>query len=247
MKTGVILLRSGLSLLALCRLAHGFQQEDASGISEREKDVYSIYSLMLTNPQTSHGPDNNGAVPDCYVCTRSPRTRKEAMHWATRRAVQQTSKKMRTDYEQRKATPRELKPALSISKPYVLLSADEAKTFIESRVRKPGNEAPIERFKGVTWTSSPFSDVLISTNEGDFGANRHFPHFLRRSMRGLFQWKVFEKLDSGKWEERRWSTCTAIADNRVRLFPMPSDTSRHTPIPFALSKPVLLETNRLRR
>lgn len=29
---------------------------------------------------------------------------------------------------------------------------------------------------------------------------------------GLLQWKVFEKLDSGRWEERRWGTCRTIAE-----------------------------------
>ena len=59
MKKGLVVLRSGVLLMALCTLAHGFQQEGASVVSEREKDVYAIYSLMLTNPQTSHGPDDN--------------------------------------------------------------------------------------------------------------------------------------------------------------------------------------------
>jgi hypothetical protein len=43
MKKGLVVLRSGVSLLALCTLARGFQQEGASAVSEREKDVYAIY------------------------------------------------------------------------------------------------------------------------------------------------------------------------------------------------------------
>jgi hypothetical protein len=124
---------------------------------------------------------------------------------------------MRTDYEQRKATPRELKPALSISKPYVLLSADEAKTFIESRMPKPGKEAPIERFKGVTDLFT-LSDVYF--NKRGTLALTGISTFCG-GLCGLFQWKVFERLGSGMWEERRWTTCTAIANNSVRPFPTP--------------------------
>lgn len=27
----------------------------------------------------------------------------------------------------------------------------------------------------------------------------------------LYQWKVFEKLDTGKWEERQWVGCVTVA------------------------------------
>ncbi len=46
-------------LLLVCSTAPGFQDQAGSRDSEREKDVYAIYSLMLINPRTSHGPDNN--------------------------------------------------------------------------------------------------------------------------------------------------------------------------------------------
>jgi hypothetical protein len=37
----------------------GFQQATDSTDPERAKDAYAIYSLMLTNPTTSHGRDNS--------------------------------------------------------------------------------------------------------------------------------------------------------------------------------------------
>ena len=47
-------------LLAMtCTVAYAFQQETNPADSEREKDVYAIYSLMLTDVPTSHGADNN--------------------------------------------------------------------------------------------------------------------------------------------------------------------------------------------
>ena len=51
---GTTMLRLAPLLAVTCLTAHGFQQDTG-----REKDVYAIYSLMLTNPQTSHGADDN--------------------------------------------------------------------------------------------------------------------------------------------------------------------------------------------
>lgn len=201
--------RSIVSLLALCAVAHAFQQGVASAVSEREKDVYSIYSLMLTNPQTSHGADNNerylirmftAPTSPQEPCVRPP-TEREA-----------DFQEMRTDYEQRKATPRQLKPEFSISKPYVLLSVDQAETFIESRMPKPGHQPPIERFQGVTDLFT-LSDVYFS-KRGTL-ALTGISTFCG-GLCGLFQWKVFEKLESGQWEERRWITCTAMANPATR-------------------------------
>jgi hypothetical protein len=40
-------------------LAWGFQPEANPADAERDKDVYAIYSSLLTNPKTSHGADDN--------------------------------------------------------------------------------------------------------------------------------------------------------------------------------------------
>src|ERR1700733_14666314 len=47
------------SIRMVATVAHGFQQETNANDPEREKEVYAIYSLMLTNPKTSHGADND--------------------------------------------------------------------------------------------------------------------------------------------------------------------------------------------
>ena len=199
MKKVVVALCPGLSLLALCTLAHGFQQADDSGVSEREKDVYAIYSLMLTNPQTSHGSDDNERyLIRMFTAPTSPQE-------PCVRPPAEREAEMCTDYERRKTTPRQLKPAFSISKPYVLLSADEAETFIQSRMPKPG-QAPIERFKGVTDLFT-LSDVYFN-KRGTLALTGIST--LCGFNCGLFQWKVFERLSSGKWEER--STSTSIAN-----------------------------------
>jgi len=67
--------------------ANAFQPQAGSADPEQEKDVYAIYSLMLTNPITSHGVDNNERrliamntkPPSMQLsCMRSPKTRKQS-------------------------------------------------------------------------------------------------------------------------------------------------------------------------
>ena len=133
-KGAEFMFRLACSVLLTSTIAPSFQQPQ----SEREKDVYAIYSLMLTNPQTSHGPDNNpryliapATVPGTpeVPCVVPPKERAAEF------------RKVREDFERRKFTQQQLKPAFSIQKPYVLLSADKdfapptASTGIRSLVR----------------------------------------------------------------------------------------------------------------
>jgi hypothetical protein len=209
----VFVFRFAFLLLVICRLAQGFQQEVTSADSERDQDVYAIYSLMLTNPQTSHGPDNNerfliaattAPTRPQEPCVRSPKERETDFEQA------------RADYEHRKAVPRQLKASLSINKPYVLLSSDEAMEFIQSRMSRTGQDAPDERFKGVTDLFT-LSDVYF--NQRGTLALTGISTFCG-GLCGMFQWKVFEKLARGRWEERRWATCMTIAKN-LRPFAIP--------------------------
>lgn len=172
-----------------------------------EKDVYAIYSLVLTNPQTSHGPDDNERYLIAATtapgrpqepCVRLPQEREAAF------------REVLADYERRKATPRQLQRALSIRKLYILLSADDVKAFIKARsLTRPVPEPESERFRGVTDVFT-LSDVYF---------NQHRTLALTSisswcgSLCGLYQWKVFEKLDTGKWEERQWGTCVTVAKN----------------------------------
>ncbi len=111
------------------------------------------------------------------------------------------------DYERRKENPRELKPSFSIRKPYVLLSADEVKAFVKQRGQWPAATTD-PRFQGVT-DMFTLSDVyfnqrrtLALTGIGTWCGD----------LCGSYHWRVFEKVDNDKWEERRWTTCMTIAD-----------------------------------
>jgi hypothetical protein len=201
--------RFAFAFLMICTVAQGFQ-EARSADSKRDKEVYAIYSLMLTNPKTSHGSDNNERFLIAAItaptrpqepCVRPPKKRETDFEQA------------RTDYEHRKAVPRQLKAALSISKPYVLLSSDEAKEFIQSRMSRTGQNEPDERFKGVTDLFT-LSDVYF--NKQGTLALTGISTFCG-GLCGLFEWKVFEKRDNGTWEELNWPRCMTIA-KKLRPF-----------------------------
>jgi hypothetical protein len=49
--------RSSHLVFLLTAVLYGFQQPVA--LTAFDRDVYAIYSLMLTNPKTSHGQDTN--------------------------------------------------------------------------------------------------------------------------------------------------------------------------------------------
>ena len=51
--------RFAYMLLLIGPIGQGFPQEISNADLERVKDIYEIYSLLLSNPKTSHGPHNN--------------------------------------------------------------------------------------------------------------------------------------------------------------------------------------------
>src|ERR1700690_744424 len=105
-------------LLMSCPITYGFQKKTNAVDSEREKDVYAIYSLMLTPPQTSHGPDDNEryllAATTAPGVPQVPCVRPPMEHEADFREVL-------VDYENRKSTPPEPAPLFSLRKPYALV------------------------------------------------------------------------------------------------------------------------------
>jgi hypothetical protein len=174
--------------------------------SDREKNAYLIYSLLLTNPPTSHGPDNNEryliasltavpSIPSAADCVRPPKEREADF------------RQVLEDFELRKGKPRELKPALTLSKPYQFLTAAEVKAFVKaaSSTLEPG--MPEERFRGVTDVFT-LSDVYF--NRRQTLALTAISSWCG-SLCALYQWKVFEKSNTGKWEERPWVGCVTIA------------------------------------
>ena len=198
--------RSRYLVFLLSAVLYGFQQPAVSG--DFDKDVYAIYSLMLTNPKTSHGPDTNPryliadatapGVPET-PCVAPPVDRRGDFQ------------EVLADYAKRKGTPRVLKRALSISKPYVLLNAEEAEAFVKSRrlgkLRTDPPQVDDDRFEDVA-DLFRLGDVYF--NQKRTLALTFFSSWCG-GLCGLWRWRVFEKRESGAWVERDWVGCSTIA------------------------------------
>lgn len=202
---GHTLFRSAVLLMFCSAAAPGFQGPPNPPDSERERDVYLIYSLMLTNPRTSHGPDNNERY--LIAATTAPGRPLEPCVMPPKER-EADLREVLADYEHRKGKTRELKPAFSIPKPYLLLNADEVKSFMKERWPTPEPKLPDARFRGVTDIFT-LSDVYF--NQRQTLALTAMSTWCG-SLCALYQWKVFEKLHMGKWEERPWVGCMTIAD-----------------------------------
>jgi hypothetical protein len=187
-----------------CAAACGFQPQAGSTDSEREKDVYAIYSLMLGNPNTSHGSYDSERLL-IAMTTRPAHVQVSCMRPPQERDAE--FREVLADYERRKTTPRQVKPLFSIPKPYVLLTDDEVGAFTAERMRPFAQRD--DQFRGVS-DYFTLSDVYFN----QFGtlALTALSSWCG-GLCGQTQWRIFEKLATGKWQELRWGLCSAIAEN----------------------------------
>ena len=176
---------------------------------KREKEVYRIYSLLMTNPRTSGAGDNSRYVisdttsvwdEDEKLCVRPPRDNKAEFA------------EVLADFKTRRATPRVLKRDLLLSRPYELLTSAQVEAFEEERpwpklqVCKPN---PL--FTGATDVFT-FSDVYFSKN-GQLALTAISSWCGGRC--GLHEWKVLKKLPTGEWQEQPWVYCPPSQNERV--------------------------------
>ncbi len=116
------------------------------------------------------------------------------------------------DYAKRKGTPRVLKRALCLPKPYVFLNTGESKAFEESRM-----QALVPTDPPQVVVDDEFKDVSDLFRLGDvyFNQNRTLALTSFSSwcggLCGLWKWRLFEKLESGAWIERDWARCTTVS------------------------------------
>ncbi len=192
--------------LILGALPYGLSQTVDSPASGRDKDTYAIYSLVLSHMKTSHGPDDNEryyietttstlGLPE-EPCVKPSKGREAEFH------------EVLLDYERRKSSPRQLKPAFSITKPFALLSGSEAREFrIERGSNANGDVALNPRFPGA-------SD-LVTLSDVYFNQNRTLAltgtSLWCGTVCGLSEWRVFEKLVTGTWQELKWVTCETVS------------------------------------
>jgi len=182
--------------------ANAFQPQNGLTDSGRERDVYAIYSLMLTNPRTSHGPYDSERLL-IAMTTRPPYVQLSCMRPPKEREVE--FREVMADYERRKTIPRQMKPLLSIPKPYLFLTDDDVRAFSEPTVAQRD-----DRFRGVS-DYFTLSDVYFN-RAGTLALTALSSRC--GGLCGLSQLRVFEKADNGRWIERQWGLCVAIAENR---------------------------------
>src|SRR5262249_13571031 len=112
-----------------------------------------------------------------------------------------------TEYRARKEVSVNLVPALKASKPYRLLNPDEVAEFIE-----------IHRLRRTPFPN-PNPNLLKAADQyylGDVYFNTTRTLALTSittfcgSLCGASNWKVFEKIITGRWEERAWVTCHTV-------------------------------------
>ncbi len=187
----------------------GLTPEGAAPIlqaADEHADIYSIYSLMMTNPTTSHGPSTDdvyliaemtrGAVP-AEPCVRVP-TPYEAGY-----------QEILDEYHRRKDEPVKLERALNIAKPYELLNADDVSEYVAIhsgylRIPDPNPKELLRKSTDLFYLGDVYFDkshklalTAISTYCG--------------GLCGQMLWKMFEKSSTGQWEGRPWVACSAVA------------------------------------
>jgi hypothetical protein len=181
--------------------------ENQAPETERDKDVYRIYSQMMTPPQTSHGPDTNPR----YLISETTRWEFQSPCGKPPADREAEFNEVLDDFAIRKGTPRVLQRRLTVAKPYELLSSEQVRAFQARRLAfqrlgpMPSNPPAI--FEGVIDLFT-LSDVYFSKNG-------------KLAMTGISTWcgplcalsqvKVYEKLESGEWKERPWANCLSFA------------------------------------
>jgi hypothetical protein len=170
---------------------------------ERRADTYAVYSAALSRPTLSHANTNlkylifgaTGLVREGSTesCVRPPAARQGALREIARESARLRNAAFRLDR------------ALTLSKPYELLTAQETASFIDPRRRPPSPELA-RRLAGAT--------DLITLGNVYFDSQRTLAavaisNYCGPACGGTV-WRVFEK-SNGRWEERDWIQCVRVA------------------------------------
>lgn len=170
-------------------------QSQNPNVSDREKDCYAIYSLMMTNPETQSRTDGNdryliaaitGPGVPARPCVQAPAGREADLQ------------EVLADFESRKAVPRHLKSSFSSNKPYLLLSGEDVDAFMKAKRNRSNQEPGRAEFKGVT---DLFTLTDVYFNQRGTVAFSGLSSWCGDSC-ALWRWRVFEKA-GGKWEEQK--------------------------------------------
>ena len=171
--------------------------------ADEHADIYVIYSILMTNPATSHGPSTD----ELYLISEMTRRgHPEEPCVRVPPQYQMAYQETLDEYHRRKDKPVKLERALNIAKPYVLLNPEQVAQFIDNNhVRPTPYPNPHARFRIATdlfW----LGDVYF--NKAHTLALTAFATYCGSAC-GIVQWRVFEK-STARWEERPWG-CGGIA------------------------------------
>ena len=189
-------------LLIVASQARGFPQGDNIPFDAlRRADVYSIYSLLMTNPTTSHGADDNQiyliantTIPGFprEPCVRVPT------------AYESAFAEVMADFNRRRNISTTLERNFTIKKPYELLTPQGVNDFI---TQHSGPYIPPKEFPQSAIDLFRLTDVYF---DHDHTLALTAISTFCGSTCGMAQWKVFEKTKGG-WQEKPWVTCGSIA------------------------------------
>ena len=177
---------------------------------DRRTDAYAVYSIIMNDPTTSHGP-YKGEVFLIGEMTQPGTPAEPCVRVPPQ--YEQAYRELLNEYYQRRDKPVKLERAFNISKSYQLLDADEVKEFVAIHsLRRTPYPNPNELFQK-TSDLFTFSDVYF--NQSRTLALTAVSTFCG-SLCASVKWKIFQKTSEDRWEERPWVFCTTVADDLAR-------------------------------
>jgi hypothetical protein len=183
--------------------AQAYGAELAPIPANRRADAYAVYSAVLSHPNLNH-PDTNSKYLIAGATGIAQEGRPEAC-FDFPRAYSPSVREIVADAARFRDRPFRLERAISIRKPYELLSPAEAASFMDPR-RNPPDRALQERFAGATDLITLGNVYFNSAHT--VAAVKIFVWCGRLCGQGT--WRVLEKR-GGEWEDRDWVSCTRLA------------------------------------
>ncbi len=171
-------------------------------------ESYAVYSAILANPPLSHRDKNTKyAIAENILSKdelQTPKTACSGIPEVSTEALAQIF----SDFENHKYPPAHLKRSLSLSKPYILLSAQQAEEFERWRVAPqiqtdPPSLPTVDPFAG--------ADDLFRLSDVFFDHSKNvvmvYVSAWCGSLCGLSGWHVLHKISSNHWQELSKARC----------------------------------------
>jgi hypothetical protein len=205
-----------VSLVFLVMAAPGWYQQVSSPAAEaaRRDDVYSIYSVLMTNPPIAIRGISESTL---MIAGQTPRQRSanDLQQCMTLPAEYQSSwSELLMEINRNGNAVETIEPRLKISKRYLVLTPEEVADFMFNRGRRPEYQKPLDpKFQGATqlyFLGKVYfnHDRTLAVTTISVGCG---------SLCGVSGWRVFEKKPGFDWYlmERRAAGSIACGDSRA--------------------------------